>query len=75
MISAICPQCGTDDVEYVGTDADTEDDEYICCDCQNTFVVNWEELEEENPNAYPDKYYKDDFGLDYENEEEEEELY
>ena len=73
MLNAICPHCGTDDVEFIGTDAGTGDDEYICSDCQNTFVINWEELglEEQNTNAYPEEYY-DDF---YEDGEEKEEKY
>ena len=59
MSDAICPVCGTDDVEYIGTNPDTGEDKYFCDECQREFVLNWDEIDEQNTNAYPDEYYND----------------
>ena len=69
MSDATCPVCCTDDVEYIGTNPETGEDEYFCDECQQNFTINWDDIDE-NSNAYPDEYYDDFRNKDEEYEEE-----
>lgn len=53
MNNAECPNCKSDDVEWVGNDNGI--DEYICTECGFHFIIDW--IKEDV------KQFNEDFGL------------
>lgn len=67
-MDAVCPHCGTDNVEYIGTDSGSGADEYFCDDCQQHFIID-SEREEETENNYDEDYHDQQEAEGYEEEE------